>query len=351
MPQSIFISHAKKDKTIIDYFIDDILINGLGFSHSDIFCTSTDGMGIKPGKDWRKEIKDKIVSAKIVFLIITPNYQESEMCQNELGAAWIANDNVIPMIIEPATYSTAGATQEPKQIEQLTRGESLDNVKDVLAKLFPKVITGASSANWTRKKREFVTKVKQHLEKNPYKEPVNRENFEKLQSEYKELQSDFDAVVEEKMQLQQMINDLKQVKDAAKVREIEIMHGIGSNLEDFWELVEKLKKSMKGISPVIVTLIYNDFSKNDLEIDFQLYKADLKRGEAEKMINSDLEVRWDHPKMRIVESTLIETKTFFEKTLSNGDFEELESKYPSEPLQFSALSFWENVMDIRMDHL
>jgi hypothetical protein len=89
----IFISHASKDKKIIDAFIDDILVGSGLVELDDIFSTTTDGTKIDSGEDWRNSIKDHLEKAKITFQIITPNYKESEVCLNEMGAAWVLSSS------------------------------------------------------------------------------------------------------------------------------------------------------------------------------------------------------------------------------------------------------------------
>jgi len=85
--KTIFISHASKDKEIAEAFLDIILHGALSVPINEIFCSSTDGTKIKSGADWRDSIKTNLLSAQINFLIITPNYKESEVCMNEMGAA------------------------------------------------------------------------------------------------------------------------------------------------------------------------------------------------------------------------------------------------------------------------
>jgi len=116
MAKTIFLSHSSKDKVISDYFIDDILVLGLSIKRKDIFCTSADGTKPESGEDWRESIKDALINSKIVILLITSNYKESEMCQNEMGAAWVCSNKTIPLILEPINYETVGVIQQTKQV-------------------------------------------------------------------------------------------------------------------------------------------------------------------------------------------------------------------------------------------
>ncbi|MCL5036419.1 MAG: toll/interleukin-1 receptor domain-containing protein [Chloroflexi bacterium] len=96
----IFISHSSKDCEIVQSFLDDLLIGSMGFQIRKIFCASIEGTKIESGEDWRNEIRNHLLKAKVIFLIITPNYKSSEMCLNEMGAAWATESKVIPMIVE-----------------------------------------------------------------------------------------------------------------------------------------------------------------------------------------------------------------------------------------------------------
>jgi len=129
----IFISHATKDEFITTAFIDLILDAGLAIDIvKDVFCTSYDGTKIRTGTDWRESIRSALENASIVFLFISPYYKESEVCQNEMGAAWVLNSNTVPFMIEPITYETVGVLAEVKQIAKLLNEKALDEIKDKL---------------------------------------------------------------------------------------------------------------------------------------------------------------------------------------------------------------------------
>src|SRR5258708_5696379 len=117
--KKIFISHASKDASIMKAFIDEILVGALAVKLNDIFCTTTDGTKILSGDDWRNSIREALIASKITFLIITPNYKESEVSLCEMGAAWVCSGVVIPLIVEPINFTTVGIIQQPKQVEKL----------------------------------------------------------------------------------------------------------------------------------------------------------------------------------------------------------------------------------------
>lgn len=115
----IFISHSSKDEAIVKPFIDKILQLGLHISLDKIFCTSIQAATITTGEDFRTVIKEKLMKASHVIQIITPNYRESEVCLNEMGAAWVLNNKVVPFILPPITYTSVGFIHLPNQLLKL----------------------------------------------------------------------------------------------------------------------------------------------------------------------------------------------------------------------------------------
>lgn len=127
---SIFVSHSSKDKEIVDGFLQNILIKGIGVSPSDIFCTSIQGMDIKSGEDFKKTIKDELSSADVIIQIISDNYKESEVCLNEMGASWVLDATVIPFILPPVSFSNVGFIHNTTQLLRLNEGDDLKKFRD-----------------------------------------------------------------------------------------------------------------------------------------------------------------------------------------------------------------------------
>ncbi|MCH7972406.1 MAG: toll/interleukin-1 receptor domain-containing protein, partial [Bacteroidetes bacterium] len=129
----IFISHSNLDEKITNDFVNKILQNGLGINPiKDVFCTSVEGLKIRSGEDFRKNIKQNIISTDIVILLISVNYKKSEICLNEMGACWVLGKRVIPIIIPPINYKTVGAITEPLQCLNLLTDSGINQLCDEL---------------------------------------------------------------------------------------------------------------------------------------------------------------------------------------------------------------------------
>lgn len=90
----IFISHSSKDKAIVDLFKNIILNAGLGISDNDIAYTSAPETGVPTGGNIPKYIKENIADSDFVFWMVSDNYRKSEVCLNEMGAAWALDKNI-----------------------------------------------------------------------------------------------------------------------------------------------------------------------------------------------------------------------------------------------------------------
>ena len=121
----IFISHSSKDHDLVHKFIDHVLILGLGVKREEIFCTSVDGLGIKSGEDFKKAIHVELTNAKTVIQIITKNYKTSEVCLNEMGAAWVMKSKVIPLVASPFNFDVGFIHASTQQLK-------LNDEKDLL---------------------------------------------------------------------------------------------------------------------------------------------------------------------------------------------------------------------------
>lgn len=155
--RKIFISHSSEDKQIVAEFIEKILRLGCGFHRSDIFCT-LDHTAIRTGNDFRKEIIDNMKSCDYIICMISDNYRNSEVCQNEMGAAWALDDKrVLPFKFPNIKFTEIGFLNVIKQAADITDGSKLDELYDDLCVNygFPQ-----DWVNFNKQKEDFVNFVR-----------------------------------------------------------------------------------------------------------------------------------------------------------------------------------------------
>jgi hypothetical protein len=347
--EDIFISHSGQDKQIVDDFIDLILLGGLSVPIDKIFSSSSDGTKIKSGTDWRDSILSALQNAKINFLFISPNYKESEVCMNEMGAGWVTSAKVIPLIIEPINYKTVGVIQEPIQIEKLLDEKSLDRIRDLLQETLEIPNSLIKSDRWTAKKKEFVLKTKAFLKANPFKKPLDRQEFDDLIEEKNELETTLTKIIEEKNELEKLVEDLKNAKDKSDVKKIVKKYSNTSEFEEFEILTQKVCDSLSDFHPIIIGIIFKTFSNKDITIKALAYSEEVDEALANDYINEELEAVFSKTqKMEKIELLLNELSSFLSRDLSSEFHVQYEEEYDDSPLFISNKLFWKDVLALNL---
>jgi hypothetical protein len=342
----IFISHASKDEEIVNAFFYEILVGGLTVNPNDIFCTTTDGTKIKSGEDWRDEIKKHLVDAEIIFLLITPNYKESEICLNEMGAAWVSSGKTISLFVEPINYNSVGILQEVKQVEKLQDEKSLDRIKDEVQEILKIPSSEMKSDRWTDRKSSFLSKIKNHLSSSPFIASVTRESLENLSRENESLNDEIQALSENNSNLERLCADLKKAKDKEEVVAIENKYLNRGEMEEFSLLCEKVAKSLSDIESIIIGIIFVSYSKKDIHIILEGSSLAINRAIAGDILKNDVfEPNWDGTKkMQGIWSALRELKDFMRKNSKNENFiSAYETKFDA-PLSLSNVDFWTEII-------
>ena len=150
---SIFISHSSKDKDVIEQFVDQILKLGIGIPNDSIFCTSIEGMGIENGAKMREWIHEHIKDCDLAFLMISPNYKNSEICLNEMGAIWALGKKEKILLLPGVDYDNMGWLEEIRQAGHIEKESTLDQLYDELTEHYG---LKNKASEWGRQKKKFL---------------------------------------------------------------------------------------------------------------------------------------------------------------------------------------------------
>lgn len=94
----IFISHSSKNKNYGNALVS--LLTGVGVKDDGIIFTSNDAYGIPIGQSIFNWLKSRISEKPHVLYLLSPEYYQSVACLNEMGAAWVV-ENEHTMIFTP----------------------------------------------------------------------------------------------------------------------------------------------------------------------------------------------------------------------------------------------------------
>ena len=160
--KKIFISHSSDDETIIKAFIEKILLLGCGFRSDDIFCT-LDHTSIRTGDDFRNEIIANMKGCDFILCFISENYKKSEICQNEMGAAWSLEDKrVLPFKFPNLSFKEIGFLNVVKQCADITDKSKLDELYNELCNRYD---IEQDWLNYNRYKEDFIKTINETLVK------------------------------------------------------------------------------------------------------------------------------------------------------------------------------------------
>jgi len=355
--KEIFISHSELDKEIVSLFVESILISTMSFKSREIFCTSIEGMKITTGEDWRKEIRKNLIGAKIVFLIITSNYKSSEICMNEMGAAWACCDTVIPLIVKPIDFNQIGPLYEVKQAEILNDELSLDRVRDRLKETYTSREFDIPSDRWTAKKKEMLRSVNDYIDTNPFPLPLSKETvcnleeeIDKFKTEYGNLKSSYKELLKEKEKLKSYCDKLENLKDAEEVVELKMEYNDTDEIDEFNRIVIELKNNLEKHRSSVITRIYNEYSGMSLGIDMNMYGDDLAAAQADGILDDEFSVIWRGTKQIQRTKSLLDEIQYFIKECSEDTCKWFESEYPDVNMDINNKQFWEKVIRVRLSY-
>ena len=186
MSRDIFISHAVKDKDLVENFVDNILQLGMGISTEDIFCSSLSGMGIPSGKNFIDYLKEEIQQPKGVIVFFSKSYISSQFCMCELGATWAMTHKILPILVPPLTYSDVKGVLTGIQVDKLNDADDLNRFQQTFSEILEKDVL---FPQWEKKRNKFLKESESILNK-MIEEMKREKNLDHLSIEtmYKDLQ-------------------------------------------------------------------------------------------------------------------------------------------------------------------
>ena len=158
--RKIFISHASADETIVNAFVKEILLLGCHFTPQEIFCT-LDHTAIRTGEDFRNVIVENMKACDYVICLISDSYKQSEVCQNEMGAAWTLEDkSVLPFKFPNVNFSEIGFLNVVKQAADITDSSKLD---ELFVELCERYDVQQDLIHFNRRKADFMKVINENI--------------------------------------------------------------------------------------------------------------------------------------------------------------------------------------------
>jgi hypothetical protein len=346
---SVFISHSEKDKVIVDPFVD-LLQTGADLSQKNIFCTSLAGLGIPTGKNFIDFIREKVSSAKLTIMIVSPSYYESVFCMCELGATWVLQQEIFPLLIPPLQYDDLKAVLKGIQVGYINDSEALDNLYDILIE---KEFVAKNIPRWGKKRDAFIKEIAplETHKKITGLTSVKSEVFSAINDKYNlilETNQKNEEIIE---QPHNQIEELRQCKD--KEESSAIMLKYSSENDIFQSLAEKVRETLSLLSSSCIDVLFCYTTGGCYSLPPRFGNEDIHEA-----IGSDIQERYleceedyitvntDHPKIRRAIKALDKLQNFIIERLSENS--DLISSFEDEndyPFDFSNREFWRDYLE------
>lgn len=159
----LFISHATKDKEIIESFVE--LLYRIGMSEENMFCSLISEIGVPIKEDIYGYLRDLIDSDTVIpVFMLSENYYDSVACLNEMGAVWLKQKDYFTFIlpgfslkdIKGAVNPSKRAIKFDNEVRELKA--DLASFKNYLCQIFD--LLPISEQRWERYRDDFIDSVK-----------------------------------------------------------------------------------------------------------------------------------------------------------------------------------------------
>jgi hypothetical protein len=160
--QKIFISHSSKDKKIVEHFIE--LLEFIGLSNKQIFCTSFEGYGIEYGEDFLDRIRQELDEKVLVIFLLSHNFYESPVCLCEMGAVWVKSNTRIPIIIPPFDFKDIKGVFPTTQGLKIINHIALTTLKRQIERLF--ALKELDFSTWELRRNNIINRILEEITKN-----------------------------------------------------------------------------------------------------------------------------------------------------------------------------------------
>lgn len=349
----IFISHSTRDGELAIKLMD-LLQTQFNLQRNNFFLTSDEELKI--GEDWIESIRLGMDEANIVLPLITPNFLGSQFCLCELGATWINQKALVPIILPPLDHSALQETPFRSWMQTLILNSEQDLARLAQAMVDRKV----GEVNFPR----FNTRAKAFYNEvlEPFKgemesrEVISEALVTQLRNELKQFKEAYDEAEKESGQLRKENDALRSMKDREEVKAYEY-----SNMEDwdeFIELADKVSFLLGKLPNMLPSVLFQSYRYNnrqsyDRGLYLPSYHDELKKLENKGLITFT-DDGWEpndlHPQIQTVSKAIAELKKFLENNLTEELEERFHEEYEGMIFDMVYSDFWEKVLGVVIYH-
>ena len=267
MSKSVFISHAVKDKALVQEIVH-LIEEGMGVPEDEIFCSSLDGYGIPSGANFVTYIKEQLLEPKVVVLVLTPAYFESKFCLSELGAAWIKSHDIFPILVPPLQYIDVKDVLLGIQVAKVDDDIKYNELHSTLTSALD--FKPKSQTKWDTKRRAFLKAIAPILKEVTGPTVVSAADFKMKTDQLAEAQTELDASEAEIRRLKERVAETEALKDKIQVAALRAKYTDSGVSERFKALTDEVKKFRSVLkSGEVMKCVLSDYYDKPYGVNWQ----------------------------------------------------------------------------------
>lgn len=151
----IFISHSGDDKNYCDAFVD--LLEEIGVPEHEILYSSSPRHGVPGDISIFEYLRQHIADGTTVFYMLSDNYYQSPYCLNEMGAAWITQNDFSIFLLPNFNGKIRGVIDGAKKGYSLKEPVELYQLRDKITIMFE--LKPLSEGKWETIKNKFLKRL------------------------------------------------------------------------------------------------------------------------------------------------------------------------------------------------
>lgn len=157
-PPRILISHSSDDKEFCDNFVE--LLVSIGFTNYSLIYTSKSEFGVPLGKDIFEYLRGNLENRRLwVFFMLSNNFYKSEVCLNEMGAAWVRQHRCFSILLPKFKHEDIkGVINRNQHTIDLCDPVRLTELLNIFRQTWQKSLI--NDIMWESTKNSFVKKIR-----------------------------------------------------------------------------------------------------------------------------------------------------------------------------------------------
>ncbi|MCA1011396.1 toll/interleukin-1 receptor domain-containing protein [Halobacillus halophilus] len=348
---SIFISHSSEDVDFATRFMD-LLQTQFGLTRDDFFMTSDEEF--EAGENWINVIRNAVEESVIILPILTPNFLDSQFCLCELGASWVSQKALFPIIVPPLDHRALDGTPYRSWSQSIVLQDER-NFMQVAEQMKKKISKDFNSVRYQSRVKSFIDEtLKPFVRLMEGREVISKEAVLELKAKIQEYDGAYFEIESELRELRKENSALREMKDSSEVQAYD--YSQMSEWDAFIEKVKNVKEELRKLSILATSVLYHDYSKGSSTDTGYMRREE--QGELKELESKGLIVwdegwvpDYDHNVMIRARNSLKELDSLIKENFSNENFvDRFDQEYNDVRLSLFYSPFWEEVLGETIYH-